>query len=166
MYPAPPKLSKYMAVTVVSDNEIVTGFVVDPATRTLYASVPLNLQVSIVPLSLYAVTALFPNIADTYGGTVITVSGQGFLNVTGMQCDFNGTIVPGTFISSQQINCVAPTGGDERCEGVPLEVSVAPNQFTNNGVLLRRVSSPRISSVYNSLYSDSPETPMAHRQAA
>jgi hypothetical protein len=143
--------------TVVSDNEIVTGFVVDPATRTLYASVPLNLQVSIVPLSLYAVTALFPNIADTYGGTVITVSGQGFLNVTGMQCDFNGTIVPGTFISSQQINCVAPTGGDERCEGVPLEVSVAPNQFTNNGVLLRRVSSPRISSVYNSLYSDSPE---------
>lgn len=152
-------LSVYGSVSfqkVVDAYEIVTSLSADFTTRTLYATVPLNQQVSIVPLNLFAVTALYPTIADTYGGTIVTVTGEGFANVTVLNCDFNGTYVVGLYVSSQEIHCTAPTGGDERCEGVPLEVSISESQFTNNGLLLRRVSSARISDVYNQAYAAFP----------
>ena len=137
---------------VVDAYEVVTAIVGDQTTRTLYAVIPLSQQISVVPLNLFAVTSIFPNIADTYGGTLVTVQGEGFANLSVVYCNFNGTIVPGQYVSSEEIHCTAPSGGDERCSGVPLEVTVAPGQFTNNQVALRRVSSPRISKVFNQQY--------------
>ena len=53
-----------------------------------------------------------------------------------------------SFISSREAHCVAPSGGDERCEGTPLEITITSNQYTKNEVALRRVSSARIVSVF------------------
>jgi hypothetical protein len=133
---------------VVNNYEIVTSLSKDDVARILFATVPLELQINVVPLNLYAVTKVYPHIADTVGGTVVTIEGEGFINDEFLRCDFNGTIVPATYISSREALCVAPVGGDERCEGVPLEITVKAAQYTKNNVLLRRVSSPRISKVY------------------
>src|SRR5256885_582424 len=101
-----------------------------------------------MPLNLYAVISLFPTMADTQGGTVVTVYGEGFVDLPSLSCDFNGTFVPATLLSSRTVTCVAPAGGDERCEGVPLEVTVFPHEFTQNKVSLRRVSSPVITKAW------------------
>lgn len=137
---------------VVDAYEVVTAIIPDRSTRTLFAVIPLAQQISVVPLNLFAVTNIFPNISDTFGGTLVTVQGEGFANLAAVYCNFNGTIVPGRYISSEEMHCTAPSGGDERCSGVPLEVTVAPGQYTNNQVPLRRVSSPRIAKVYNAEY--------------
>ena len=127
--------------------EIVTSLSRDDATRTLYASIPLEYQHSIIPLNLYAVTRVFPPIADTAGGTMITIEGEGFTSDHPL-CDFNGTLVPAEFINSRELQCKAPTGGNERCTGNPLEVSIGKERYSKNKVPLRRATSPRITRCY------------------
>ena len=133
---------------VVDTYEIVASLTKNDESRMLYASIPLTTQVNVVPLSLYAVTKLYPNVADTVGGTIITVFGEGFVDDPSFKCNFSGTLAAATYVSSREATCVAPTGGDERCQGVPLEVSIGPSQYTKNEIPIRRVSTPRISSVY------------------
>jgi len=144
-------LSVYGSVVflkILDSYEIVTSLVPDGESRMLFATVPLSTQINVVPLNLYAVTRVFPHIADTTGGTVITVEGEGFAADDYLMCDFNGTYVTATLLSSRKLLCVAPAGGDERCEGVPLEVTVRANQWTKNNVNLRRVATPVITKVY------------------
>lgn len=130
-------------------REIVAGLYKDVVTRRLYALVPTDLQVSIIPMNLYAVIRFYPEIADTAGGTVVTVFGEGFVKDPYVVCDFNGALVFGSFVTARQVLCPTPVGGDERCEGTPLEVSIGERRFSQNQVKLRRVSSPRITSVTN-----------------
>lgn len=132
---------------VVTSLEIVTGLSKDDDARILFATVPLAGQINVVPLNLYAVTKVFPAIADTAGGTVVTIEGEGFINDASLQCNFNGTLVAAKFISSREALCTAPVGGDERCEGVPLEITIRKDQWTKNDTPLRRVSSARITKV-------------------
>ena len=127
--------------------EIVTSLSRDDVNRQLLASIPLDFQLQIVPLNLYAVTRVFPPIADTAGGTMITIEGEGFMD-DNPQCDFNGTLVPAELVSSRELRCLAPTGGDERCDGNPLEVSLGKSRYSKNNIPLRRISSPRIIRVY------------------
>ena len=82
---------------VVDTYEIVTGLTRSDSARMLFATVPLQLQLNVVPLNLYAVTKVFPHIADTKGGTVITVEGEGFINDDFFACSFDGTIVRAKF---------------------------------------------------------------------
>merc|ERR1719238_262346 len=45
---------------VVSTYEIVTALSKDDVSRILFATVPLELQINVVPLNLYAVTKVYP----------------------------------------------------------------------------------------------------------
>eukprot|EP00658_Telonema_sp_P-2_P040640 TRINITY_DN29058_c0_g2_i1.p1 TRINITY_DN29058_c0_g2~~TRINITY_DN29058_c0_g2_i1.p1 ORF type:complete len:566 (+),score=109.53 TRINITY_DN29058_c0_g2_i1:487-2184(+) len=94
-------------------NEIVTALQPNNATRALFATVPMSFQVSIVPLNMYAVTRVFPELADTQGGMTLTVQGEGFAPHGVLQCDFNGTTSDATFISVAEVQCVVPAGSSE-----------------------------------------------------
>ena len=63
------------------------------------------------------------------GGTVVTIEGTGFLDVTTLLCRFDSTIVQAKFISSNFISCVAPSTG--RAQGIELKVSLNGMDFSS-----------------------------------
>ena len=91
----------------------------------LYSGQPL-----VILMLTYAVVAVQPGLADTAGGTPLIVQGLGFTNTTQMTCVFPGAQhVPGTFLSSTQVLCMAPTADvSSSCEGDPLELALMPWQ--------------------------------------
>jgi hypothetical protein len=56
------------------------------------------------------VGGISPNNGIPAGGTVVTVTGTGFVNSANLMCQFAGTSVPATFISATSLSCVAPAG--------------------------------------------------------
>jgi hypothetical protein len=73
--------------------------------------------------------SLNPSTASPAGGTVITVNGVSFLNVSGLTCTFANTIsVPTTYISSTTAQCATPP---YRSKGnVNFYLSLNGRQFT------------------------------------
>ena len=133
-------------------NEVVVALQPNNATRALFATVPMSFQMSVVPLNMYAVTRVFPELADTQGGLTLTVQGEGFAPNAVLECGFNGTATAATFVSTTEVRCVVPPGSSEACEGISVEVTVSSSQFTKNLLPLRRVPTPRLSRVFNLEY--------------
>lgn len=126
--------------------ETVVGLSIVGTERQLWALTTSSEAVYIVQLALFAVESLYPSVADSFGGTTITVNGEGF--VDSASCSFGGVGVPAQFISAQRLLCVAPPGGDEVCEGNYLEVSIS-GYYTTNLVRLKRSATPNPVSALN-----------------
>ena len=106
---------------VGADREIALGFAVRSDTRSVNLLVPLGQALRVVELSLFAVTDVTPEFADTQGGTTVTVAGTGF--VSGQRCSFGGREVPlQQYFNSTMVTCLAPSGGSESCSGETVEM--------------------------------------------
>ena len=55
-----------------------------------------------------SLTALLPPFARHPGGSVLTVSGVGFINSSSLSCLIDGELIVATFLSSTQLTCVVP----------------------------------------------------------
>ena len=67
------------------------------------------------------------------GGTIITVTGLNLLNDSKLQCRFNDTLVPHTYMSSTQMLCETPVSLQNGT--VYVEVSTNNFDYTTNGVV-------------------------------
>ena len=105
--------------TVGGDMEVAIAMHPNADLRKLDVLAPLALQQRVIEISLFAVAKVVPEYADTKGGTIITLHGEGF--VRGMRCDFGGRLIEATFDSSRAITCPAPAGGTESCTGEVVE---------------------------------------------
>ncbi|CUG50904.1 membrane-associated protein, putative, partial [Bodo saltans] len=133
---------------VGTDAVTVVRMSIDQSLRMLQVLTPLSRSQQMQKVSLYAVSELTPLLADTKGGTLITVTGEGF--ISGMTCVFNSvTTTPAIFIDQTSLICVAPPGGTVSCAGEPVEVNLAGAGSTNNAQLLQRVASASIREVIN-----------------
>ncbi|CUG51008.1 transmembrane protein, putative [Bodo saltans] len=135
---------------VGTDAVTVVRMSIDQSLRMLQVLTPLSRSQQMQKVSLYAVSELTPLLADTKGGTLITVTGEGF--ISGMTCVFNSvTTTPAIFIDQTSLICVAPPGGTVSCAGEPVEVNLAGAGSTNNAQLLQRVASASIREVINNM---------------
>lgn len=133
---------------VGADTETVVALSIIHELRMLAALTPLSRSQRVQKVSLFAVSGVTPRIADTKGGTRITVTGEGF--VAGMACIFNGdATIAADFVNLRTLVCTAPPGGTVACAGEPVEVSLPGSGTTNNGQLLQRVASAAIRQVVN-----------------
>ena len=132
--------------TVGADAEIGVRLTINDAQRVLRILTPLSGLHRIQVVSLYSVTAVLPPIADTKGGTPITVKGQGF--VPKMICVFGGATYSAATVPNQyEMVCIAPPGGTASCAGQPVEAFLAGSGSTANQQTLQRVPSAIISYV-------------------
>ena len=92
-------------------------------------------------------TEIHPSRGGIAGGIAVSVSGDGFENVSTLGCRFgssNGKIIHGEFISAQELVCTAPSTTD--VGSVPLEVTVNGVDFSENGNRFTYHGSPFITS--------------------
>eukprot|EP00906_Rhabdomonas_costata_P038727 RCo054773 len=129
--------------------EIVTAVTIYPYQRLLYALAP-RVSVQLVPLLLFAVSGFNPSIADTRGGTNVTIIGEGFYPSIDLACQFYSaagySVVPAEFVDKSTLICRAPEGSDDTCDGHQIEVVVF-GHATDNGERLLRAPAPNIDSV-------------------
>ena len=69
-----------------------------------------------------AVTGMYPSSGPTEGGTVVSISGEGFFESGGIRCRFGDAVVPAHFVSFTQIQCATPYA--ELPQGVPVQIMV------------------------------------------
>eukprot|EP01065_Artemidia_motanka_P051804 TRINITY_DN9192_c0_g1_i2.p1 TRINITY_DN9192_c0_g1~~TRINITY_DN9192_c0_g1_i2.p1 ORF type:complete len:2619 (+),score=657.97 TRINITY_DN9192_c0_g1_i2:875-7858(+) len=123
-----------------SNVERIISADVDARERTLFCLAALGKTVKIIKLNLFALRTFRPNLADTRGGTLITVAGEGFANFGQTCCRFGAdkkiTVAKAESFDSQtgEIVCKAPpdpTSDATSCGGQPLEISL--NGLADNG---------------------------------
>jgi hypothetical protein len=126
------------------DTERIGAFATDLDLRRLVAILVTGRTLSITQFELFAIESLSPTIADTTGGTTITVHGEGFTATGKPKCNFGlgEALVEAVFVDSRNVLCIAPAGGDEQCEGQSLELALY-NRTTQNLVLLKRSQTPQ-----------------------
>eukprot|EP01012_Entosiphon_sulcatum_P030297 TRINITY_DN3729_c0_g1_i6.p1 TRINITY_DN3729_c0_g1~~TRINITY_DN3729_c0_g1_i6.p1 ORF type:complete len:6116 (-),score=439.75 TRINITY_DN3729_c0_g1_i6:64-18258(-) len=136
--------------TVVAEEpQIILSMCIDSDTRTLYAF-PATSSLSMITINLYAVSNVYPTLSDTRGGTVVTVSGEGFINLDDTECKFGDIVVPATSNVGGIVVCTAPAqkeGEDNSCVGQSVEVSLSNSRFSDNRIALRRIPTPTINEV-------------------
>ena len=81
--------------------------------------------------SRIGITQLLPTRGSLHGGTVVMLSGSGFINSTRLSCRFGSTIVLATFVSNASIHFTTPPY--ERGH-VNVEVSNNGIDFSNNNI--------------------------------
>jgi hypothetical protein len=65
------------------------------------------------------------------GGTVVTVTGSGFLYTAQLSCKFATTVITATYLTASTAACVAPANGG--VGSVTLEMSNNGQVFTSTG---------------------------------
>ena len=75
--------------------------------------------------SRIGITQLLPTRGSLHGGTVVMLSGSGFINSTRLSCRFGSTIVLATFLNNTAIVCASPAASIEKHVNV---------HASNNGV--------------------------------
>lgn len=74
-----------------------------------------------------------PTAGPVYGGTLVTIEGDGFANATSrLACRFGGIVVKGTLNSSTEITCQSPESFVDK--QVPLQVTVNGVEWADAGV--------------------------------
>lgn len=100
------------------------------------------------------VVDIMPSRGSIGGGTIVSVTGDGFEDVPTLGCRFGSSdeqVLSGKFVTTKELICVTPTQAD--VGSVPLEVSVNGVDFSGNGHRFAYHGSPFITSV-SSTYSD------------
>ena len=77
-----------------------------------------------------SIAAFYPAGGPISGGTDVNVRGSGFLPLVTLRCRFGETVVAATWVSSEELWCVAPPGSDAE---VDLEVSNNDADFSAEG---------------------------------
>lgn len=124
------------------DTEKVHALVTDPSLRRFFGIVITPELVSLSEFTLFALATLDPDVADTTGGTPVTMKGEGFTIGGNAHCSFGSSLVPATYVNSRTLICPAPPGGDEQCEGQPVEILMLGAK-TKNLRLLKRAQTPQ-----------------------
>ena len=133
--------------------ETLSAMSVDLSARLLYALVKSVADVRVVTFLLYEVSSLSPDLADQRGGTVISVRGRGFQNISTTMCSIGGILTVARSITADAITCATTESTNESstlsaCEGEAVEVSLHSFRwFTENSVTLRRAQTARITSI-------------------
>jgi hypothetical protein len=106
---------------------------------------------------LVQITTMLPQISDRRGGTVISVTGEGFAFPFperfkgGAQCRIESSgvryTVNATVINSTLLTCVTLLASSSICSPDIVEVAIYNSYFTTNSLLLSRYDDPLISSV-------------------
>eukprot|EP00760_Papus_ankaliazontas_P018596 PhM_4_TR17551/c1_g1_i1/m.72348 len=135
-----------------NDKPIVKDAVLVPALNEVHVFTPLQFRLEVVRLLIHGVGQIQPTMADTVGGTTITVTGEGFLALTDPVCRLasnSKSVVSATVDSDKQLRCVMPSGGEsgQNCAGVKFDVGTRTGRISNNRVYLRRPDSAKISRV-------------------
>ena len=145
----------------------IRSFAFDPEQRVVYGNVDGSLGVDAVRYLLAEIYSLSPVLATRGGGTVITVTGRGFLvpsaststtTTTTTVCNFGGSVFqPARVINSTLIECVAPgVDSNDICVTSSLEIGIVPSNaaagaaaglFTSNGLSVNMYQSPVITGV-------------------
>ncbi|GMI23701.1 hypothetical protein TeGR_g15237, partial [Tetraparma gracilis] len=85
-----------------------------PATTTVALTVnsqePLTNALSFEYVSLPTIDSIEPVVGGRAGGAIITVTGSSFLPSAYTMCDFDGILLPSSYISPSEITCVSPPG--------------------------------------------------------
>eukprot|EP00760_Papus_ankaliazontas_P024997 PhM_4_TR2453/c0_g1_i1/m.65008 len=119
------------------------------ATNEVRAFIPLQYRHEVVSLLIYGVADIAPSIADTVGGTVITVTGEGFLALNkNAVCRLStNQLAPATVHSDKVITCQMPPGGElsSSCSGVKFDVGTTTGRVSNGRTYLKRPDSAKIS---------------------
>lgn len=79
------------------------------------------------------VRAITPSFGSSQGGTLVQVTGAGFVNSTSLSCRLAGRRLPAVFHSSGSLHCTSPQSASS--VSLPLEVSNNGIDFTSSGVL-------------------------------
>ena len=82
-----------------------------------------------------AMRALEPSRGPIEGGTFVNVTGTGFSHRAAllgyMWCRFNQTAVVAAWVSSTEVNCIAP---EHACGAVAVELTQNEQQYTSDGL--------------------------------
>eukprot|EP01065_Artemidia_motanka_P005365 TRINITY_DN1259_c15_g1_i1.p1 TRINITY_DN1259_c15_g1~~TRINITY_DN1259_c15_g1_i1.p1 ORF type:complete len:6161 (+),score=1442.86 TRINITY_DN1259_c15_g1_i1:2253-18485(+) len=103
----------------------------DKLNRVMFCLVSVGRQTKIVRLNMFALWSLTPNVADTRGGTIVTVRGEGFVSFGQTCCRTGGGATAFQYSKAhantgQHVECKMPSspGGEGTCAGQPVEVTI------------------------------------------
>ncbi|KAJ9459811.1 hypothetical protein DIPPA_28586 [Diplonema papillatum] len=134
--------------------ERVISVTADTSNRELFCLTSVGtIQVKVVKLNLFALHAFEPTVADTRGGSLITITGEGFVNLGQTCCKFgdgiSAYVEKAVQNTGSEIICRAPedSGGANSCTGQLLEVTLVGGStcttdspsFSQNALRLLRV---------------------------
>ena len=111
----------FVSATVLDDGELSCISPSSPSSAAVVANVSLSFnqqELSIsppLPFSYYeqaTLNALTPLFTRYSGGTVLSITGTGFLPLASLSCCVNGQWLPASFVSSTELSCVAPAVAD------------------------------------------------------
>jgi hypothetical protein len=138
------ELSVRSAVTP-SDKRIA-GFTVAHEQRIAFLVQRRGTAITLRRFAMYEATRIFPAIADRRGGTLITVSGRGFLKIPGQTASCligSSSLIPATIINSTTLVCTAQRSDDTTlCNADTVEVAMFERVYTTNKIKLQRYASP------------------------
>jgi hypothetical protein len=97
------------------------------------------------------ISSVSPSVGSVSGGTRVSVMGSGFEDREGMKCRFgessSSSIVPATFVSMNELECVSPRSEGSRSGSVSVEVTMNGVDFTEDAVQFRYVLDASVSHV-------------------
>ena len=82
-------------------------YAVSISTMHIHSANDLTLNVS----PMINIGHMSPQLGPLYGGTIVSIYGQMFINATGITCAFGSHVVDATFVSVSQIQCKSPHPG-------------------------------------------------------
>ena len=129
------------------DMRGVVDALVVPERRVLLVLHRSTVGVAVRRYALIEAMSISPEISDRRGGTVITVSGRGFVGGLGaVQCKIGNFVANGTVLDATKMLCVSPIATGTSCTVDTVDVSIYNNIFTVNRLPLRRIDFPKLRS--------------------
>jgi hypothetical protein len=108
------------------ENEVVRGLDIDMALRTVVATIVTGYSVEARSINLFGIRSITPSIFDARGGTLLTISGEGFLPFNTPLCQVAADVtVPATYIDNETVTCVAPASSSTGAACTSLLFNVA-----------------------------------------
>eukprot|EP01012_Entosiphon_sulcatum_P008570 TRINITY_DN14698_c0_g1_i1.p1 TRINITY_DN14698_c0_g1~~TRINITY_DN14698_c0_g1_i1.p1 ORF type:complete len:4384 (-),score=244.51 TRINITY_DN14698_c0_g1_i1:47-12031(-) len=141
--------TKFNRVGVQSEQ--VDYLAVDQTSRSMFAVATLS-SISILTVNLYAAKAVTPDIAIDQGGTLLTVTGEGFIDgLDNAWCRLGEVTYPAVSASATGVVCrslqIINTDSSTECDGLPLDIALVDGRFSENNLPVRIVPHPTIRDV-------------------